>query len=38
MLPYLVTFVVIIIATVIVRVRHVGTPKELGIPYVREEK
>lgn len=37
-LPYLTTFIVIIIATLIVRVRHVGTPKELGIPYAREEK
>ena len=28
----------IIIATLIVRVRHVGTPRELGVPYAREEK
>ncbi len=38
MLPYVTTFVVIIIATLIVRVRHVGTPRELGVPYAREEK
>ena len=38
MLPYVVTFVVIVVATLIVRVRHLGTPHELGHPYVREEK
>jgi simple sugar transport system permease protein len=38
MLPYVTTFAVIIVATLIVRVHHVGTPKELGIPYAREEK
>jgi simple sugar transport system permease protein len=38
MLPYLTTFVVIIVATLIVRVRHVGTPKELGVPYAREDR
>jgi len=38
MLPYLTTFIVIVIASLIVRVRHLGTPKELGIPYAREEK
>lgn len=38
MMPYLVTFIVIIVATLIVRVRHLGTPRELGVPYVREEK
>ena len=38
MLPYLLTLVVIIIATLIVRVKHISAPKELGIPYNREEK
>ncbi len=38
MMPYLLTFIVIIAATLIVRVRHISTPKELGIPYSREEK
>lgn len=37
-LPYLMTFFVIVVASLIVRVRHIGTPKELGIPYSREEK
>lgn len=38
MQPYLLTFIVIILATVIVRVRHIGVPKELGIPFSKEEK
>ena len=38
MLPYLLTLIVIIIATLIVRVKHISAPKELGIPYNREEK
>ncbi len=38
MQPYFLTFVVIIIATLIVRAKHIGAPKELGIPYSREEK
>jgi ABC-type uncharacterized transport system permease subunit len=38
MQPYFLTFLVIVIATVIVRMRHIGVPKELGIPYSREEK
>ena len=38
MLPYLLTFIVIIIATLIVRVKHISAPKELGVPYSREEK
>ena len=38
MQPYLLTFIVIIIATLIVRAKHIGAPKELGIPYSREEK
>jgi len=38
MQPYLLTFVVVIIATIILRKRHIGTPRELGIPYVREGK
>jgi simple sugar transport system permease protein len=38
MQPYLLTFVVVIIATLIVRVKHIGVPKELGSPFSREEK
>ncbi len=38
MLPYLLTFIVIIIASLIVRVKHISAPKELGVPYSREEK
>jgi simple sugar transport system permease protein len=38
MQPYLLTFIIIIIATLIVRARHLGAPKELGTPYAREEK
>ncbi len=38
MLPYLLTFIVIIAATLVVRVKHISTPKELGIPYSREDK
>jgi len=38
MQPYLLTFIVIIVATLIVRAKHIGAPKELGIPYAREEK
>ena len=38
MQPYLMTFIVVIAATIILRKRHIGTPRELGIPYSREEK
>lgn len=38
MLPYLLTLIVIIVATVIVRVKHVGVPRELGRPFSKEEK
>ncbi len=38
MLPYLVTFIVIVISSIIVKARHIQPPKELGIPYSREEK
>jgi len=38
MQPYLLTFIVIVLATVIVRAKHIGVPKELGIPFSREEK
>ncbi|MCD6427402.1 MAG: ABC transporter permease [Caldisericaceae bacterium] len=38
MLPYLLTLIVIIVATLIVRVKHISAPKELGTPYNREEK
>ncbi len=38
MQPYLMTFIVVIAATIVLRKRHIGTPRELGIPYSREEK
>lgn len=38
MLPYLLTLIIIIIATVILRIRHIGVPKELGKPFFKEEK
>jgi simple sugar transport system permease protein len=38
MQPYLLTLVVVIIATLIVRFKHIGVPKELGLPFSREEK
>lgn len=38
MQPYLLTFIVVIVATVIVRVRHIRVPKELGIPFSKEEQ
>jgi len=38
MQPYLLTLLVVIAATIIVRTRHIGTPGELGVPYAREEK
>lgn len=38
MQPYLLTFILIIVATVLVKAKHIGAPKELGIPYAREEK
>ncbi len=38
MLPYVVTFIVIVISSIILKTRHIKPPKELGIPYAREEK
>lgn len=38
MQPYLLTFIVMVIATVILRVRHIGVPKELGVPFSKEER
>lgn len=38
MQPYLLTLVVIVLATVIVRVKHIGVPKELGVPFSNEER
>jgi ABC-type uncharacterized transport system permease subunit len=38
MLPYLVTFVAIVLSTIVVKAKHIRPPKELGIPYSREEK
>jgi len=38
MQPYFLTFILIIVATLLVKTKHIGVPKELGIPYAREEK
>ena len=38
MLPYIGTFIVITISSIIVKTKHIKPPKELGIPYIREEK
>lgn len=38
MQPYLLTFILIIVATLLVKTKHIGVPKELGVPYAREEK
>jgi len=38
MQPYLLTFIIIIIDTLLVKAKHIGVPKELGIPYAREGK
>ncbi len=38
MLPYLVTFIAIVLSTILVKAKHIRPPKELGIPYSREEK
>ncbi len=38
MLPYLVTFIVIVLSSIIVKAKHIRPPRELGIPYLREEK
>ncbi len=38
MQPYLLTFIVIVIASLIVRLKHIGVPRELGLPFSREEK
>ncbi len=38
MLPYLVTFIAIVISSIIVKAKHIRPPRELGIPYSREEK
>ncbi len=38
MLPYLVTFIAIVASSIIVKAKHIRPPKELGIPYSREEK
>jgi simple sugar transport system permease protein len=38
MQPYFLTFILIIVATLLVKAKHIGVPKELGIPYAREEK
>lgn len=38
MQPYFLTFILIIVATLLVKAKHISAPKELGIPYAREEK
>ncbi|HQJ56190.1 MAG TPA: ABC transporter permease [Caldisericia bacterium] len=38
MLPYLITFIIITFATIFVRLKHIGVPKELAKPFSREEK
>lgn len=38
MQPYFLTFILIIVATLLVKAKHIGAPKELGVPYAREEK
>ncbi len=38
MMPYLVTFIAIVASSIIVKAKHIRPPKELGIPYSREEK
>jgi simple sugar transport system permease protein len=35
MQPYLLTLVVVVIATLFLRARHIGVPRELGVPYER---
>ncbi len=38
MQPYLLTLIVVVGATIVLRKRHIGTPRELGVPYDREER
>ncbi len=38
MMPYLVTFAAIVASSIVVKAKHIRPPKELGIPYTREEK
>ncbi|MDI6861394.1 MAG: ABC transporter permease [Caldisericia bacterium] len=38
MIPYLTTLIIIIITTVVLRVKRIGVPKELGKPFFKEEK
>jgi simple sugar transport system permease protein len=38
MQPYLLTLIVVVVATFIVRARHIGVPKELALPFYREER
>ncbi|MGC9125593.1 MAG: ABC transporter permease, partial [Caldisericaceae bacterium] len=38
MQPYFLTLIVVIISTLIVRFKHLGVPRELGLPFSREEK
>ena len=38
MLPYLVTLIVIVVSSIIVKAKHIRPPRELGVAYSREEK
>jgi simple sugar transport system permease protein len=38
MQPYLLTLIVVIVATFILRAKHIGVPKELALPFFREER
>ena len=38
MQPYLLTLIVVIVATFLLRAKHIGAPKELGLPFFREER
>lgn len=34
---YFLTFILIIVTTLLVNAKHIGAPKESGVPYAREE-
>ena len=38
MQPYLLTLIVVIVATFVVRAKHIGVPRELALPFYREER
>ena len=37
MQPYLITLILMTLATLSVKAKYMGIPRELGIPYAREE-